>query len=213
MTPPPTPPTPPEPPAGSPSTHASILDALHEMPIPTPAWERFQRRYEPAIADWCRARGLQHACALDVTQEVLIKLFARMPLYQHDPERGRFRHWLTRVVKNTLVDYLRRRDRQLDAAIVGGPEALDSLQSDAAVDDLSMHLEQAATSAVEACLKRVRRDFEDTTWRAFEAVTLHQRPVEAVARELGLTIPAIYAAKYRVMKALRQTFQEEGEGA
>ncbi len=50
----------------------------------------------------------------------------------------------------------------------------------------------------------MRADFEETTWRACWEMVVAGRPAAAVAAELGLTVGAVYAAKFRVLKRLRR---------
>ena len=56
---------------------------------------------------------------------------------------------------------------------------------------------------MQRALELMRTDFQETTWRAFHA-TLHGRPAAEVAAELGLSVPAVYAAKSRVLQRLRE---------
>jgi RNA polymerase sigma-70 factor (ECF subfamily) len=51
--------------------------------------------------------------------------------------------------------------------------------------------------------KLIRREFSDTTWRAFEA-QVNGRNTDDVAAELGMSRAAAYVAKCRVLARLRQ---------
>jgi RNA polymerase sigma-70 factor (ECF subfamily) len=54
----------------------------------------------------------------------------------------------------------------------------------------------------------VEREFEPRTIRAFRRVTLDDAAGSTVANELGLSVGAVYAAKFRVLQRIR----EEAEG-
>ena len=54
-----------------------------------------------------------------------------------------------------------------------------------------------------AALGRIRERFEPPTWSAFEGVWLHNRAANEVASDLALPIEAVYLAKSRVLKRLR----------
>jgi RNA polymerase sigma-70 factor (ECF subfamily) len=55
-----------------------------------------------------------------------------------------------------------------------------------------------------AALEASRGEFEPATWRAFELVWLDDRTAAEAARELDVPIGAIYVAKSRVLKRLRE---------
>ena len=49
----------------------------------------------------------------------------------------------------------------------------------------------------------MRQDFEEPTWRAFWGTAVDGQSPDEVARELGLTVAAVYQAKSRVPRRLR----------
>jgi RNA polymerase sigma-70 factor (ECF subfamily) len=54
----------------------------------------------------------------------------------------------------------------------------------------------------------IRADFEEHTWQAFWAVAVDGRPGTDVAAELGMTPGAVYVAKSRVLRRLREDLGE-----
>jgi len=52
-------------------------------------------------------------------------------------------------------------------------------------------------------LEQVRARFAPPTWQAFCRQVLDGLAADAVADELGMALPSVYAAKSRVLKALR----------
>src|SRR5947209_705330 len=117
------------------------------------AWVVFHARYRGVILGWCLRRGLGPDGAEDLTQDVLLKLFQQLPLYSHDPSRGRFRGWLKAVVNNALTDFWRRQRRRPERGGVGGTafqERLGDLASPEAAGELSEVIEgHARTTAAE----------------------------------------------------------------
>lgn len=73
------------------------------------AWEEFASTYRPAIYRFARHRGLQEADAEDLAQNVLAAVADRIGEWEPDPERGRFRTWLSRVAMNQTITMFRRR--------------------------------------------------------------------------------------------------------
>jgi RNA polymerase sigma-70 factor (ECF subfamily) len=49
----------------------------------------------------------------------------------------------------------------------------------------------------------MRRDFDAKTWQACWAVVVEGRPASEVAAAFGMSVGAVYAARFRVMTRLR----------
>jgi RNA polymerase sigma-70 factor (ECF subfamily) len=82
--------------ARSSGTSPTLLGRLRQDPADTAAWSTFVLRYGPRIHAWCQQWRLQEADAQDVTQNVLVKLLARMRTFNYD-RAGSFRGWLKTV--------------------------------------------------------------------------------------------------------------------
>ena len=56
--------------------------------------------------------------------------------------------------------------------------------------------------------RRIRPEFQPATWKAFWLTAVEDRPPEDVARSLGKTVGAVYAARSRVMRRLQEKVAE-----
>src|SRR5262249_27845754 len=74
-------------------TSPTLLGRLRLDPSDQASWKTFVQRYGPKIYGWCRGWNLQDADAQDVTQNVLLKLAAKLSTFHYDPA-GSFRGWL-----------------------------------------------------------------------------------------------------------------------
>jgi RNA polymerase sigma-70 factor (ECF subfamily) len=177
-----------------PSLLLRIRDASDEE-----SWRTFVSIYAPLIYRSCRRRGLQDADAADVGQEVLVQVARSIRGFDYLPERGRFRDWLGAVVKHRVSRFLDNEVRGVRGAVVDEPlENLDAGEADGEwASEFYVHLLSTA-------LGRIHDRFELSTWNAFEAVWLHNRESDQVARDLALPIEAVYLAKSRVLKRLRE---------
>ena len=63
-------------------------------------------------------------------------------------------------------------------------------------------------SMLEHSLRQVRKEFEPATFRVFEMIVLERRPIEEGERVLGLSRNAIYVAKHRVSKRMRELLEQ-----
>src|SRR5438874_13609095 len=92
------------------TTSVTLLGKLQEQPANGTAWQEFTDRYRPRIYAHCLTFGLQRADADDVTQNVLLRLVAKLPEFHYDPSQS-FRAWLRTVTRHILSDYLSERRR------------------------------------------------------------------------------------------------------
>jgi RNA polymerase sigma-70 factor (ECF subfamily) len=75
----------------------------------------------------------------------------------------------------------------------------------AAPDDLEAFWDSEYRRHVVAqALRVMQTDFEPNTWRACWDVVVGGRPPADVARQLGVSVGTVYAAKCRVLARLRQ---------
>lgn len=191
-------------------TSASLLERLRRVPADQAAWAEFVDRYGPRVYGWCRHWRLQEADAQDVTQDVLVRLAAKMRAFAYDPSRS-FRAWLKTLARHALSDFCDARGR---AGATGGSAAADQLQTVEAREDLFRRLDDEFDREVlEEAVARVRGRVTPKTWRVFELTAREGRSGAEAAGELGMTVAAVFVARGRVQRLLREEVQRlEGSG-
>jgi RNA polymerase sigma-70 factor (ECF subfamily) len=177
-------------------TPASLLERLRQ-PFEPEAWAHFVSLYTPLIYSWGRRVGLQNQDAADLVQEVFVTLLQVMPTFSYDRHKS-FRRWLRTV---TLNKWRNSRKQWDNLPPRGNGGAVDQATGP---DDLEALWEaEYQQSLASRALAIMRRDFQETTWKACWEMVVDGRPAAAVAAELGLTVGAVYAAKFRVLERLR----------
>ena len=181
----------------NPPTPISLLERLRR-PSDADAWARFVHLYTPLLYQWARRAGLQEADAADLVKDVFTALIRELPGFRYDPDRG-FHRWLRSVLLNKWRDRLRRRP-------VPRPAGDDpALVERAAPDDLAGWIDDDFRAhLVRRALQVMQTDFQPATWKACWEVVVEGRTAADVAAELGLSVGAVYAAKFRVLGRLRQ---------
>jgi RNA polymerase sigma-70 factor (ECF subfamily) len=176
------------------STPLSLLERLRK-PEDGLAWSQFVRLYTPLLYRWARGEGLSEADAADLLQDVFTTLLQEMPRFVYQPGKS-FRGWMRTILLNRWRTLQRRRSPRLVSS-----EELDRMT---AVDPELPGEAEERRELVHRGLTLIERDFEPMTWQAFQqTVVIGRRPAE-VAAELGLTVNAVYLARARVLRRLRE---------
>src|SRR5262249_45205427 len=151
--------------------------------------------------------GLQAADAADVGQEVFRAVARKVGEFRHDRRGDTFRGWLRAITRNKILDRYRRPVPGCPAA--GGSEAQRLLQ------ELPTRVWEDAGPVAEAeetrllfrqAVELIRGEFEEGTWRAFWQAAVEERSPADVAADLGVSVNAVYLAKSRVLRRLREEF-------
>lgn len=178
-----------------PSTQKSLLARLKNSGDIT-AWAEFESIYRPAIYRYVRRRDLQPADADDLTQQVMIKVAEKVGRW--DPDRsGSFRAFLLTVTRNATLNHLRGRTRESRPADVSPATADDATKME---PDIDWELRRATFRSVAAM---VRHEFKPSTWDSFWLVAVLGHAPQDAARQLGLSLGAVYTSKSRVIKRIR----------
>ena len=182
------------------TTPVSLLKRLHGLPQTeaTAAWSEFLELYTPILFRWARGLGLQQSDAADLVQDVFVVLVRRLPEFEHDPRKS-FRAWLRTILANRWRD-LRRRSATLTEHL--GHPILDELDDPHATSDLAEAEYRAML--VRRALELMQREFKTSTWQACWQQLVEGRSAAEVARNLGLSINAVYVARSRVLRRLRE---------
>jgi RNA polymerase sigma-70 factor (ECF subfamily) len=192
------------------STASSLVAGVKALdPL---AWRRLTTLYGPLVYGWARRAGLRGEDAADVTQEVFRAVAARAPHLRHDRPGDTFRGWLWTVTRNKIRDFFR--GRAGDPSAVGGTDAQNLLLLVAEDDDGSTSGPPPGSEGVlRRAVELVRAEFEDRSWQAFWGVTVDGRPAADVARDLGITPNAVYVARSRILRRLRELLAGDTGGS
>lgn len=183
-------------------TSTDLLLGLRD-PNNSSIWQQYVDRYRPLLVKYARKMGLKDADAEDVAQLALVTFCRAYQDGKYDRERGRLRVWLFAIARNQILSFHRRPEREVQ---VGG----DGERSDffAAVGDENrmeqVWEEQWREAVVKHCLDEIRREVEPRTFEAFELFATHGLPADVVGQKLGITANAVFGAKRRILRRLRE---------
>jgi len=164
------------------------------------AWRRLVERFRAPIVAFARRVGLAPADADDAAQDTLTAFARAYREGRYDPARGRLSQWLFGIAYKQALRLRARAGR--DAAREAGPDALgDAADPDSAAAVWDREWEAAIWRQ---CIERVQPEFEPQTIEAFELCVRDDRTAAEAAAQLGIPVKAVYNAKHRVLKRLRE---------
>lgn len=183
------------------TTRHSLLIRIRD-PANQAAWFEFDGVYRPMLQRFARARGLGLAEADEIAQQCMTAVHRYIGGFEYDPTKGRFKAWLRTMVNNRVKNLIRdRRDVQAETGELRRvPEPGES--PDELFDTVwrQEHLRH--------CLRRIKTEVEDSTFKAFVAYVMEERPIEEVCRQFDMSANQVHAIKSRITRRIRERMIE-----
>ncbi|MCA9038500.1 MAG: sigma-70 family RNA polymerase sigma factor [Planctomycetaceae bacterium] len=196
-----------------PETRESLILRVKD-PEDQLAWSELIAVYRPVVCRMARARGLQHADAEDLAQNVFASVARAIESWQPIDGGPRFRNWLARISRNAILNALTRLRPDAAAGTSSVAEVLDEIpagSTEPTDEDLKLDRILQRESRLEAirwAANEIQSEFTETTWSIFHATAMEGRAAAQVAATYKRSIGAVYAARCRVAARLRQKLEE-----
>lgn len=188
-------------------THLSFLARLINGDETT--WRDFDAVYKPLLRHWLKNPALSNADIEDLTQEVLLFVSEHLNTFEHNTRIGAFRKWLRLCTVNISRNYLRKIQR--DAPELKNLQTLLSELEDPN-SGVSLAFERDYQKALlHQLLRRSAIAFSPETMSIFRQCVLEGADVQETALAHGVSKAAVYIAKSRVLKQLREEWAERFE--
>jgi RNA polymerase sigma-70 factor (ECF subfamily) len=183
------------------TTSATLLERIRQPAGQEVAWNRFVQLYTPLLMGWARRVGLSEPDATDLVQDTFVVLLRRLPEFRYNQTQS-FRAWLHTILLNRWRS-LRR--RKLATPVDPHAEPLLDLESPGSASMLDEA--EYRQMLVQRAMQLIKNDFQPITWEAWSQYVEAGRPAADVARDLNLSSQAVYMAKARILRRLRQELE------
>ncbi len=191
-------------PETSESLIARVKDTVNEE-----SWSESLEVYRPVILRMAKRRNLQDADAQDICQKVLFAVSQAITQWEPHPDHP-FRAWLGRIARNAILNAVSRRPKDQATGLSEVELLLKAVPADDDENSAELVLE-TRRQLFHRASRMVRCEFADITWRMFWETEVDGQSVEAVAANCGRTAGAVYVARCRIMKRLREVVQNESQ--
>ncbi|MCG3138059.1 MAG: hypothetical protein HJJLKODD_01917 [Phycisphaerae bacterium] len=165
------------------------------------AWQEFFDFYGPLIYRYGRQRGLGHDDAEEIIGRCFENLNEAMGHFEYDPQRGKFKSWLKKLVNNKINDFLaQRREGRFS-------ESRLELQIDPRQDLEQLWEQSWRQELLNYCTALVRREIPEAQYQVFQLNVLEGCSAERVAELLSISCEQVYRQKYKVLQKIREKMQ------
>ena len=160
------------------------------------AWNEFVSFYKMFIYYLLNRMNVSLNEMDDLVQEILLTLWGKLNSY--NPQKAKLRTWLSKVIRNTTLNYLKRsnsyknRTEQLQNSI----EAMNSF-SEPEMDKIVEREWKAYLTNV--AMERIKKVFSGHALKAFQS-GVDGVSAEDIAKDLGITVESVYTLRGRVKK-------------
>ena len=193
-------------------THASLLQAIKAGD--NVSWEVFYQRYKPLALMVGRGCHLDANELDEFVQDVMTDFFSAQNKFTYQPEKGRFRDYFLRIVRNRLNARFRARKRH-DARFEALPEEGAEEIPDTRGNELERVWDQEWRSHVLREAMQAVQQSPGVTARALQVFDLWEAQSVApkeIAKLLGISLATAYNDHNRVLDELRRIVKELDEG-
>ncbi len=180
------------------STRSSVIRAVADTGNEA-AWQRLFDLYAGFIFSIARSKGLKAEDADDVVQSVFADLARKLPDFEYDRAKGRFRSYLIQLVRWRIADKLNaiKSDAELKK------KTLEAAK-DMSAADRSFAEREWQQAALEEALRRIKPEVRPEHYAAFVASTVEGQDAGIVMRLFNFSRDNLYQIRKRLTERLRE---------
>lgn len=184
-------------------TTSLVLEQLRDFKNEA-AWGRLAECFQAPLVAFAEHMGLLGSDAEDVAQETLLAFACGYREGKYDPTKGRLSQWIFGIAYRQIQGARRTRARR-NARMAGESAAGHAFDDLPGREEATRTWgEECAKSLLARCLRTIRTEVQPKTYRAFELTVFEKRAASDVALELGVSRNAVFKAKHRIVRRIRE---------
>ncbi|MCH2176164.1 MAG: RNA polymerase sigma factor [Lentisphaeria bacterium] len=179
-------------------TRVTLLQRLCNNEKDDISWGEFNEAYKRYIYLLIRGMNIDHHDAEDLTQTSLLAIWENIGNFTYSPDSCKFRTWLYRIVRNKVIDHIRKanakKNRKEDIPHVdtySSPEVYDIAEK-----EWRAHVSDKAYN-------NIKTKFSENVLKCFD-MSMKGKSTTKIHEATGISEQTIYVYKQRVKDALLQ---------
>lgn len=179
------------------------------------AWREFYDAYRGPVLGYAFRQGLRGQAVDDILQDTFVTLFRVLPRFRYDRSRGRFRHFLLRIVYNR--SQAARKSGRINGArhalleeCAAAEEVLDDVPRRLAEEEWMRAQHDWRAALVAEARTRVRRHSatKPGTMDIFDDFVIHSLTAEEVAAKHGTTVGNVHQIRHRTLSRIKRDLEQ-----
>ena len=167
------------------------------------AFEQLMLLHQKAVYNICYRMAGNAEDALDLSQEVFLKLWRTLEQYQFD---AAFSTWLYRMTQNACIDFLRRQKRQQHASLtVSDDEAAGKELS--VPDPAPLPEDRVIFNEKQEAIRTAMNDLPPDFREVLELRVVRNLPYEQIAQIMGLPVGTVKSRLARARLQLKKRLE------
>ena len=170
------------------------------------SFEPLIKKYQPRVFATARRYAKRDSEVEDIVQEVFIKAFQKLGSYRSEAP---FEHWLMRLAVHTCYDFLRKHQRNREAAFADLAEQENDWLERFVVDPAPAGETAAAAREL---VERVLEQLPPATRLVITLLEIEERSIKEISQLTGWSVPLVKVRAFRARAAMRKCLEKMARG-
>jgi RNA polymerase sigma-70 factor (ECF subfamily) len=189
-------------------TSYSLIERVRN-PSDDEAWKEFFSYYEQYIYNILRHIGISASDTQEITQEIIILLWKKLPEFAYNKDRGKFRQWLSTIIHNKAYSYISKEKRkrkhlrddeseELIDSISDSPDSTGALDKIIA-EEWDLYISNMAWVSV-------KERFKENMQKVF-LLYMQEIPTNEIAKQCDVKEASVHVYVQRIRDHLKEEIQ------
>lgn len=192
-------------------TRYDIIDGIRNQE--NQAWENFYNYYNKLIRLHGKDCGIREEQLDELVQDVMISVAKLSKRFVYDPEKGRFRDLLKKIIRARAADLLRRyySKESMLVYLHDDMSSISSIPCECVPDVEKLdeeYYDKWRNVFIRNCLKMLRLKLNPVHYQIYHMLEYQNVPVLEVAEFTGLSPVSVYSIRSRIENKLSEIARE-----
>ncbi|MCM8532292.1 MAG: sigma-70 family RNA polymerase sigma factor [Lentisphaeraceae bacterium] len=159
------------------------------------AWDDFVKYYKSFIEVVLYESRVPLTESQDLCQDILIKVWKGLPKYEYQKGKAKFRTWLSMVIKNAMINHMKKLARKKPNSEVPLNEAITVEIDESDIEKIIKN--EWMNHLTSVALDNVSQAFSGQAIEVFK-LSLKGRTAKEISAELSITEDSVFVLRSRV---------------